>query len=599
MFRRRWVSRIPWKWHSLTTSLLIGFSGLILIVIALISLNNYRLTLDAAEQNSQVYIREIIRQVNSNLQSYVDNMQNISLLAMTNKDVTYYISSNSFIDENDSRPYEKRISDLFQNILYSRNDIASIMVFGYNGRIVSDRRITDLNPNVDVTKQSWYTQARDMDGRSIVSAPHVQNLIRGEYRWVVSLSRELKSNDGITPQGIFLVDMNLSVIDDICSRIYLGNRGYVFIVDNEGNIVYHPQQQLLYSNLASESIPKVLTTASGQSFTVDDDKGKRIYSVQDTGFGWKIVGVTYTGDLISNPTSIRHSIVLYALLGLGIAILVSLMLSLYLTRPLKRLQRDMKQVEQGNFTIRTPVEETNEIGQLGHSFNVMVSQIKQLMDQTVMDSEQKRKTELLLLQAQINPHFLYNTLDSIIWMAEQEKHEEVVDMTAALARMLRASINRKQELVPVMTEVEHVRNYLFIQKMRYRDQLDYVIDIPRELLPYPTLKILLQPFVENAIYHGIRNREERGLITVRAWQDQQDLVFAVIDNGTGMTEERVQQVLRGDLDHRSPSGIGVGNVNERIRLHFGEPYGITIHSSPDEGTTVYIRVPLIEEVTVS
>jgi two-component system, sensor histidine kinase YesM len=594
MLRRRFADRIAWTWHSLTTHLLLSFSGLILIVIALISLNNYELTLDAAEQNSQVYIREIIRQVNNNLQSYVDNMQNISLLAMTNKDVTYYISSNSFIDENDSRPYEKRSSDLFQNILYSRNDIASIMVFGYNGRIVSDRRITDLNPNVDFKKQPWYTQAQEMNGRSIVSAPHVQNLIRGEYRWVVSLSRELKSNDGITPQGIFLVDLNLSVIDNICSHIYLGKHGYLFIVDNEGNIVYHPQQQLLYSNLASESIPQVLATASGQSFVQDDEKGKRIYSVQDTGFGWKIVGVTYTGDLISNSLSIRRSIMLYALFGIGISILVSFMLSLYMTRPLKRLQRDMKLVEQGNFDIRTPVEDTNEIGQLGHSFNVMVSQIKQLMDQTVMDSEQKRKTELLLLQAQINPHFLYNTLDSIIWMAEQEKHEDVVNMTVALARMLRASINRRQEIVPVMTEVEHIRNYLLIQKMRYRDQLDYAIDIPGELLLYPTLKILLQPFVENAIYHGIRNRSERGLITIQAYRENHDLVFVITDNGLGMTEERLHQVLRGDVDHRSQRGIGVSNVNERIKLHFGEPYGISIQSKLNEGTAVYIRVPLIE-----
>ncbi len=582
-----------WKWKSLTTSLLVAFSGLILIVIAIISLNNYRLTVDAAEQNSQVYIQEIMRQVNTNIQSYIDNMENISLLALTNKDVTYYISSNSFISKSDSRPYEKRISDLFQNILYSRNDIASIMVFGYNGRTVSDRRITALNPNIDPKQQSWYIDAQKMNGKSIVSPPHIQNVIRGEYRWVISLSRELKSNDGITPEGIFVVDLNLSVIDEMCSQIYLGKKGYVFIVDGTGNIIYHPQQQLLYSSLATEEIPQVLSTSSGQSFTVDDTKGKRIYSVQDTGLGWKIVGVTYSDDLIANKSSIQHSILLYALLGIGISIVISLLLSLHLTKPIKRLQRDMKQVELGNFHIQTSLEEDNEINQLGQSFNVMVNEIKHLMDETVQNSEQKRKAELLLLHAQINPHFLYNTLDSIIWMAEQEKHEEVVDMTSALAKMFRASITRDQELVSIRVEIEHIRQYLFIQKMRYREQLDYVFDIPSHILHYKTVKILLQPFIENAIYHGIRSKTTPGIIYISAWQEDEQLIFEVRDNGLGMTAERLAEVTQGTVATNTQHGIGIGNVNERIQLYFGTTYGMTMTSVLGEGTIVTIRVPVI------
>lgn len=582
-----------WKWKSLTTSLLVAFSGLILIVIAIISLNNYRLTVDAAEQNSQVYIQEIMRQVNTNIQSYIDNMENISLLALTNKDVTYYISSNSFISKSDSRPYEKRISDLFQNILYSRNDIASIMVFGYNGRTVSDRRITALNPNIDPKQQSWYIDAQKMNGKSIVSPPHIQNVIRGEYRWVISLSRELKSNDGITPEGIFVVDLNLSVIDEMCSQIYLGKKGYVFIVDGTGNIIYHPQQQLLYSSLATEEIPQVLSTSSGQSFTVDDTKGKRIYSVQDTGLGWKIVGVTYSDDLIANKSSIQHSILLYALLGIGISIVISLLLSLHLTKPIKRLQRDMKQVELGNFHIQTSLEEDNEINQLGQSFNVMVNEIKHLMDETVQNSEQKRKAELLLLHAQINPHFLYNTLDSIIWMAEQEKHEEVVDMTSALAKMFRASITRDQELVSIRVEIEHIRQYLFIQKMRYREQLDYEFDIPSHVLHYKTVKILLQPFIENAIYHGIRSKTTPGMIYISAWQEEDQLIFEVRDNGLGMTAERLAEVTQGTVTTNTQHGIGIGNVNERIQLYFGTSYGMTMTSVLGEGTIVTIRVPVI------
>lgn len=350
---------------------------------------------------------------------------------------------------------------------------------------------------------------------------------------------------------------------------------------------------MLYSNLATEEIPQVLTTASGQSFTADDNKGKRIYSVQDTGLGWKIVGVTYSDDLIANKSSIQHSILLYALLGIGISIIISLLLSLHLTKPIKRLQQDMKQVELGNFHIQTSIEEDNEINQLGQSFNVMVNEIKHLMDETVQTSEQKRKTELLLLQAQINPHFLYNTLDSIIWMAEQEKHEEVVDMTSALAKMFRASITRDQELVSIRVEIEHIRHYLFIQKMRYREQLDYVFDIPSDILQYKTVKILLQPFIENAIYHGIRSKTTPGIIYISAWQEQDDLLFEVRDNGLGMTAERLAQVNEGTVATNTQHGIGIGNVNERIQLYFGATYGMSIHSVLGEGTVVTIRVPAI------
>ena len=283
--RRPLLPLFPLK--SIQSSISFAFSCLILVAIVVTSLINYQLSVAAVEKNSQGYIVEIIKQVNSNIQSYIDNMENISLLAMTNKDVKYYISRSSFISNADRRPYEKRISDLFQSILYTRKDIASIMVFGYNNRFVSDRRITSLNPNAKLQQQSWYTDAKSKGGQSVISAPHVQNIIQNEYRWVVSLSRELKSTDGITAEGIFLVDLNLSIINDICSKINLGKKGYVFIVDQNSNIIYHPQQQLIYSNLRKELIPEVMQAQSGSSFIADGPEGKRIYSVQDTNFGWK------------------------------------------------------------------------------------------------------------------------------------------------------------------------------------------------------------------------------------------------------------------------------------------------------------------------
>jgi two-component system sensor histidine kinase YesM len=589
--------RIPlFPLKSIQSSISLAFSLLILAAIVLTSLVSYQLSVDAVERNSKGYIEEIIKQVNTNIQSYVDNMENISLLALTNKDVKYYISDNSFISAEDRRIYEKRISDLFQAILYTRKDIASIMVFGYNGRFVSDRRITTLNPNARLQMQPWYQMAKSQGGQSVISAPHVQNIIQNEYRWVVSLSRELKSTDGITAEGIFLVDLNLSIINDICKNINLGKKGYLFIVDNNGNIVYHPQQQLIDSKLRTERIADVIQASSGSSFVANDGEGKRIYSVQDTNFGWKIAGVAYTDDLIASKDDLRNSILLYSLCGLAISLLLSVWISHRLSKPIKDLQSDMKQVEKGNFDIQTKIGQMNEIGQLGRSFNLMVSRTKFLMEETIHNQENKRKSELLLLQSQINPHFLYNTLDSIVWMAEQKQHEEVVLMTSALAKLFRASITKDQELVPIRVEIEHITNYLLIQKMRYNDELEYEIDIDESILSYKTLKILLQPFIENAIYHGIRSKYgiEDGFIQIRGKQIEDKIVFEVEDNGFGMTPEQVDRILIPQDGEPRNEGIGIRNVNERIKLFFGHEYGIQIRSEIEVGTCVTIMIPKLD-----
>ncbi|CAI6082108.1 sensor histidine kinase [Cohnella sp. JJ-181] len=580
---------------SIQASIAVAFSCLILVTIAATAFISYRLSAGAVRHNSENYIEEVIKQVNTNIQSYVDNMENISLLALTNKDVKYYISNNSFITEEERRPYEKRISDLFQSILYTRKDIASIMVFGYNGRYVSDRRITTLNPNAPPREQSWYIGARQAGGKSVISAPHVQNIIKDEYRWVVSLSRELKNTDGITADGVFLVDLNLSVVSDLLKQIDIGKKGYVFIVDREGDIVYHPQQQLIYSSLRTERIEDVLRAPSGTSFAVSDGNGKRFYSVQDTSFGWKIVGVAYAGDLIGYKGTLRNSL-LISLIGIAVALLISVALSHRLSRPIRSLQRNMRLVEKGNFEVKAPVQQMDEIGQLSRTFNMMVGQIKNLMDEAISTQEHKRKSELALLQSQINPHFLYNTLDSIVWMAEQKQHEEVVLMTSALARLFRASIAKDQELVPIRVELEHIRSYLLIQKMRYASQLEYRIEFDEDILRFKTLKILLQPFVENAIYHGIRNKPEKGTIVVRGIALGDAIVFEIEDDGAGMTAEAIDRIWHpAPVESGFAGGIGIGNVHERIRLFFGPAYGISIQSEPYEGTRVTIKIPKVAD----
>jgi len=240
-----------------------------------------------------------------------------------------------------------------------------------------------------------------------------------------------------------------------------------------------------------------------------------------------------------------------------------------------------------------PVSGTFETSKLAHAFNIMVGKIRELMWQIVQDQEQKRKSELNALQAQINPHFLYNTLDSIIWMAECNRNREVVQMTSALAKLFRASISKGEELVPVGTEIIHIENYLKIQKMRYKDKLDYHIDVDDAVKHYQTIKVILQPIVENAIYHGIKKKKGPGLITITAREEGTDLILQVSDNGIGMDKETLRMLLEPAPAGREGRGVGVRNVHERLQLYFGKSYGLSFESRPGEGTTAFLRFPKI------
>ena len=585
------------KLKSIQSHIAITFSAIIVFTIIIIGIISYGLASEAVKKNSMEYTYQLVEQVNRNIEAYITNMENISLMAQYNNDMREYLSKKEFSSEVERVGYETKIEQLFDSILSSRKDIASIMVFGHNDRILisSNRKRTRLNEHVNPREQSWYKKALEAEGRAVVSPSHVQNIVQDDYyRWVVSLSRELYSADGQRSLGVFLVDLNFSVINNMCSEIKLGKRGYVFIIDNEGNIVYHPQQQLIYSNVKKEMIGEVLKSKS-ESFVTHEGADSRIYTIkQSVQTGWKIVGVAYRDELVTNKEDIKNSTIIWGSLCLIAAILLSIILSLRISRPVKLLENSMRKVEKGDFDIKVDIESSNEIGELSRAFNIMIAKIKELMQQNVREQELKRKSELKALQAQINPHFLYNTLDSIVWMAEGKKSEEVVLMTSALAKLFRISISKGEEIIKVKNEIEHIRSYLTIQKMRYRDKLDFMIDVDTGILDYKVLKIILQPIVENSIYHGIKNKIGTGVIVIKGHRVEDRILLQVIDNGIGMSDEKLEQILDKPDESSEGNGVGVKNVNERIKLYFGEEYGLSYESEPEVGTTVNIWLPVLE-----
>jgi two-component system sensor histidine kinase YesM len=583
------------QFKSIHTKFALAFSCLILCTTVILSYSAYRLSTVAVTDASLSYTNQLIEQVNKNIQTYIGNMESISTLSLSNTDLKQYLSLKN-PQEAEAQLLERQISSYFSTIVASRNDIASIVFIGSNGAVVSDRVTPQFKPYAELISQEWYTRASRSKGDIVISSSHVQHVYKDEYKWVVSISKQMPNPQTGDASGVLLVDLNFNLINDLCNQIQLGQRGYVFILDQSGDLIYHPQQQLLYSGLKSEDI-RALMQAQDSTFETVASEENKIYTVRTTSFGWKMIGVTYAGDLSGNKKEMQLTSVMWGGIALIIGLAISIWLSVTLTKPIKQLEVHMKQVEKGNFDIRVDVEGANEISKLSRTFNLMISKIKELMNQTVLDQEIKRISELKALQAQIQPHFLYNTLDSIIWMAEMGKVDDVVTMTSALSKLLRSSISKGEELIPISVELAHIENYLTIQNIRYRNKFTYAIEVEADLLDDRILKIVLQPLVENAIYHGMKHLPESGHIRITGRKRDGVIELKVMDNGVGMSEEQLKALkLRTTHQAQSGKGFGLHNVNHRIQLYFGEGYGLQFESELEEGTTITITIPELPAV---
>lgn len=278
-------------------------------------------------------------------------------------------------------------------------------------------------------------------------------------------------------------------------------------------------------------------------------------------------------------------------------IIISYYIPLSITRPIKRLSEITDQVAKGDLSVRSDVRTGAEVSMLNDSLNTMIDKINELLEQVKREQISLRKAEFEVLQSQINPHFLYNTLDTIVWLAEAGDQKKVVSMVGSLSEFFRASLNQGKDIVSIKEELQHVKSYLEIQQVRYQDILRYEIHIPEELDKYVIPKITIQPLVENALYHGIKNKRGLGEIIINGRKEEDCFVIEVRDNGIGMTPERLKQV-QDAIHYKETSEVeiyGLYNVNERIRLNFGEDFGISIQSVYKEGTIVTVNLPCIEK----
>ncbi len=619
--------------HTIQSTILMAFTVVSFTLLLILGLMLYTLFARRMRSGTIEATQQLMEQSVVNLEDYLVSMRRIS-------DAMYY-------DVIKNADFERDSVDNEMNIIYEahKDNLVSLSLFMQDGTLVSASPISSLKADLQVTTQKWFTSAFDKMENLHFSTPHVENLFLDpayKYSWVISLSRVVELTENGSPSlGVLLVDMNYSTIKQMMERINTDSTGqYIYLTDSSGNIIYHPKQMQLNYEIIKENNVNNAHYSDGIHDEVFGGEKRQVIVDSISYTGWKMVAVLPEKAYQLDISNMRLLVILLIACGLLIMIFINKMISSLISRPLNLLNRSIRNMENGDiYPEDIYVGGTREVEHLGKTLRHSLGRINQLMDDIVIEQEEKRKTEMDALQSQINPHFLYNTLDSIVWMIEGEKNKDAVFMVTQLASLFRISLSRGKNIIPVEQEIRHAENYMNIQKVRYKNNFKVTFDVQEEVKKFATVKLIIQPILENAIYYGVGDMDpdDEGEIKIIAkfepYGDDMaiskeiddiskkpdetnlrnsgrvgeaemendismgDIYIEVRDNGFGMPPEVLENLLNDQEGvKRAPkhgSGVGLVNVHKRIKLRFGEQYGLKVESEPDEGTCITIHLPAV------
>ena len=560
--------------QSLATRLF-GYLSLMLFVLVVIIGSFYWV------QSSELFHREVeehtIHEIDTSakyIEQYVSNLKSTSIALAKSKEIETYA-------QNGQANNEEAIHQLFDTILKSHPDFRAILFVTKDGRILKTGMDEEMVTSSDMMAQEWYKEAVIKS-----NTPIIKSTKNNSNQVVISISQEIKGEDG-QHLGVIRLDVDYQELEKYVKELSLGKNGYAFVIERDGTIIYHPDSEVF------ESVEKQMSVQDISNSPMDSMVSEDFFVHKSTigNVDWVLVGVSSFSSFKETSLKLLAIVIAVGIISLMICMFGIYALMRYQLLPVKQLGQVMKKVEEGDTTIRAQENGAEEFQVLAASFNQMLEKIEKLMQDEKEQEALTRVYELKALTSQINPHFLYNTLDTIIWMAEFQDHKKVVEITKALSNYFRLSLNAGEEIVSLRQELEHVRQYLFIQKERYGDKLEYHIDeldgIPELTLP----KIVLQPLVENAIYHGIKESERPGKITITVSKRDAFVDICIADNGVGIEQNTTSKKELG--------GVGLRNIQERLTLFFGESFSMEIQSEQNVYTKVYLHLPLKEEGLVN
>lgn len=571
--------------QSIILSVLMTLSLVTVTVMGFLLYHRFKLASDkSAVANTEMTVESTIDRLNSSLL----DLRQISDAANYNIVQEYDISSQEF-----TRQF---------SMLYETNvdKIQSLALYGYDGMLIESEPVATVKDNVKVADQKWYQDARSEIENIHFSTPHVQNLFDdGTFRYhrVVSLSRSVDINDGSTSgSGVLLVDMKYSVLEDMLERINETSSGiYYYLCSRDGEIIYHPRWTEINRGLFKEKNNKAASYEDGIYEMKTDGQKENIVVGSVAYTGWKLIGVVPESVQETSINKFRYYIITTILILVMMLLQVNRFISRKISRPIRELDESVKAYEAGAMP-DIYIGGSAEIRHLGYSVQKSYEQIEVLMKEIIQQQTERRKSELDVLQSQINPHFLYNTLESITWMIEAQRNKEAVVMISELAKLLRVSLSRGKTIISIGDELQHSRSYMNIQRVRYKERFKVEFLIDEEIKNYCIVKLVIQPLLENSIYYGVGNMDEDddGQILIRGEKKGEDIYISIEDNGMGMPEDIRSNILTDNSKvPKHGSGVGVINVHSRISLMFGPEYGLEVYSELDEGTKVVIHIPAI------
>lgn len=514
------------------------------------------------------------QQVLTNYESYFD-----SVITVSNNVLGRYSNADETNLENEMKSY-------FDTIETFKGEILSMSLYcSSTGAYLSGDSST--KKNATSTSDAWFANANQNPLINIFSPVTTAN---PNVAYTFTLSKYLTYEKDRTMDAVLKVDFDFAKIVDTISPATLGEGGRF--------IIYTKDYQTIYtSNTASQALTDsekalVQDLVIGSETVSFENHRFYLYAATITNTTWRVAIFTNQDDL---STATARFALIIACVGIGVVAAFIAVLNIVansITTPIKRLQKEMVEIESLNYetSLQPEISGTSEVVDLNRSFNQMMGRISELTVSIVSEKEEQRKSELKALQNQINPHFLYNTLDSIIAMIDKGENEKAEDMIVALSKFFRISISKGQNIIPLPNEIEHARNYLLIQKMRFGDAFAYTIDVEPGLAQYYVVKLILQPLVENSIGHGLKEGEQ-GRIAIRAYSEGDFLKFEITDNGYGMTPEKVNELVKSLNDDTVYHGVGLKNVYQRIRIYYGDKANVLIHSEEDVGTTITVVIP--------
>ncbi|MEK5254274.1 sensor histidine kinase [Paenibacillus sp. FSL F4-0125] len=511
--------------------------------------------------------------------------------SITNAAITQPVIQQSLKQTNFVLTYDRKQE--LNNLLINHPMITSFSLYS------KDRLLYQYNAPMsfeEMKKQSWFNAMESAEGRPVWSGPGENGSALSGHPVLVQ-ARVIKDYYSLEDIGYLVVNVKPDLLDQIFWEAATLKKGDILLVNKLGNIVFnksgeHIGQRTEFPFLENDY-------AKEQNYYIDNYQGEKslITFLPSHNKDWYLAAITPMNLISSESISIRNIAIILGTVSLLSAILFDRYFVRRLVYSINSAVNGMKRVKQGIFTpITTRYRADDESDLLIDGFNRMSTQINELIEQVQTEQGRKKEAEMKALMAQINPHFIYNSLESINSMAVLQGNKDISKMVISLGKLLRISISQNQELIPLQMEFEHVRHYLDIQKFRFEDKFSYIINLSEGLRTFMTQKLIVQPIVENALYHAIEPMEDPGIIEITAYEMGTDMIIIVKDNGPGFDLAKMMNLWDNEgSGHKkySDSGVGLKNVHERLNIRFGSPYGLLVCSSPGFGSTIRIRIPKI------